>query len=73
MISLRQKNSDVLRRFRSLITHVTLVTFLGMCISLLPIGKAPVLFAQQISTIPGSFVDVGFGTRPVAMGYALLV
>jgi hypothetical protein len=72
MISLRQKNSDVLRRFRSLITHVTLVTFLGMCISLLPIGKAPVLFAQQISTIPGSFVDVGFGTRPVAMGYAFV-
>ena len=28
--------------------------------------------AQQVSSIPGSFVDVGFGTRPVAMGYAFV-
>lgn len=26
--------------------------------------------AQKLSGIPGSFVDVGFGTRPVGMGYA---
>ena len=72
MISLRQQNNDVLRRFKTSITHATSITFLGMCISLLPIGKASALFAQQISTIPGSFIDVGFGTRPVAMGYAFV-
>lgn len=26
--------------------------------------------AQSLSSIPGSFVDVGFGTRPVGMGFA---
>jgi hypothetical protein len=30
------------------------------------------MLAQQVSSIPGSFVDVGFGTRPVAMGYAFV-
>ncbi len=27
---------------------------------------------QELSNIPGSFVDVGFGTRPVAMGFAFV-
>lgn len=28
--------------------------------------------AQQLSTIPGSFVDIGFGSRPVGMGFAFV-
>ena len=28
--------------------------------------------AQQLSQIPGSFVDIGFGTRPVGMGFAFV-
>ncbi len=28
--------------------------------------------AQELSNIPGSFVDVGFGTRPVGMGFAFV-
>ncbi|HCD52094.1 MAG TPA: hypothetical protein DEQ34_06595 [Balneolaceae bacterium] len=28
--------------------------------------------AQELSKIPGSFVDVGFGTRPVGMGFAFV-
>jgi hypothetical protein len=28
--------------------------------------------AQSLSNIPGSFVDVGFGTRPVGMGFAFV-
>ncbi len=29
-----------------------------------------VTYAQELSGIPGSFVDIGFGTRPVGMGFA---
>ena len=29
-------------------------------------------WAQKLSNIPGSFVDVGFGTRPVSMGFAFV-
>lgn len=28
------------------------------------------ILAQELSGIPGSFVDIGFGTRPVGMGFA---
>jgi len=28
--------------------------------------------AQELSGIPGSFVDIGFGTRPVGMGFAFV-
>tara|TARA_R110000868_G_scaffold235273_6_gene489081 strand:- start:24143 stop:25090 length:948 start_codon:yes stop_codon:yes gene_type:complete len=30
------------------------------------------LKAQELSNIPGSFVDIGFGTRPVGMGFAFV-
>ena len=72
MNSVKQHNSDAFRGFKTLVTQATLIPFLALCISVLPIGNGPILFAQQISTIPGSFVDVGFGTRPVAMGYAFV-
>lgn len=28
--------------------------------------------SQELSMIPGSFVDIGFGTRPVGMGFAFV-
>ena len=53
-------------------SNAIMVIILGIYISLLSIGNTPNVFAQEVSTIPGSFVDVGFGTRPVAMGYAFV-
>lgn len=36
------------------------------------LGLSYNLEAQELSNIPGSFVDIGFGTRPVSMGYAFV-
>ncbi len=41
-------------------------------IVLLLVLDSPSLLAQKLSDIPGSFVDVGFGTRPVGMGFAFV-
>lgn len=36
------------------------------------IGFTAEVSAQKLSEIPGSFVDIGFGTRPVGMGFAFV-
>ena len=72
MTNKKQKNRGVSGDFRSLHTHAVGILILAICTILVPFGKASHTAAQQVSTIPGSFVDVGFGTRPVAMGYAFV-
>ena len=39
-------------------------------ILILVLSVSATAHAQSLSKIPGSFVDVGFGTRPVGMGFA---
>lgn len=41
-------------------------------ILLVLLGITGTVQAQKLSQIPGSFVDIGFGTRPVGMGFAFV-
>jgi hypothetical protein len=45
------------------------ITLLFCTIILLALSNTQ---AQELSTIPGSFVDIGFGSRPVGMGFAFV-
>lgn len=45
--------------------RITLILLFLMLVSF-----AKETHAQELSGIPGSFVDIGFGTRPVGMGFA---
>ncbi|MFQ5798278.1 MAG: hypothetical protein ACE5IW_01475 [bacterium] len=48
-------------------TRSLLVTFLAFCSF-----AAPGLQAQELSNIPGAFVNIGFGARPLGMGGAFV-
>lgn len=72
MTNKKQKNRGISSHFRSLPNHAIWMIILAICTILVPFVTTSHTVAQEVSTIPGSFVDVGFGTRPVAMGYAFV-
>ena len=72
MNSIEKQNSSIFKGSKTMDSNAIMVIILGIYITSLSIGNIPNVFAQEVSTIPGSFVDVGFGTRPVAMGYAFV-